>query len=127
MSDTQTVTLKDGCLIGSEWKEAGAAVSLPKTRAERLIAQKKARAGGAVTGEPQKETANTPNTPDGIVAFEDAEFPGADVFTEAGILTKDAAAEFIKANGDGWNNHDSMNGIGPATAKKIVEQLGELL
>lgn len=123
--EQQIVTLTRGCLIGTRWTGKGKAVSLPKNRAETLIARKHAIAGGTIDEDDKRANDKKKPEANDTPTFEDPEFPGAEVFAEAGILTIADAKKYVEANGDNWFNNDDMKGIGKGTAAKIVEAFTE--
>jgi len=118
-------------LVGAKWCKKGSVVKVSKDRADREIRRKNAESTDATptvnTDPPQaatpdeQEPAQTPATgsPGELEGW-----PGADDLQAAGIETVDALRALIDEHGDAWPKQ--VDGVGPATAAKIVEELDAL-
>ena len=87
--DERTITMVNGELIGTTWREAGDVVVCDKVIADRWV-----KHGSARYGEIEQLAS--------AFDFQPTDFPGADKFTAAGIVDVEGVKALIATHGDAW-------------------------
>ena len=127
MAQLVNVTVLKGLLYGGKWRIEGAKLEMDAHRAQVLSETKPPHVAlGNVTVKADGPTpaAKSDETPASGEPGELQGWPGDEALAAAGIETIDALRALIDEHGDAWPKQ--VDGVGPATAAKIVDELDAL-